>query len=262
MIFTDRFSYIHQPKTGGTFVSTALLRVHGVHWNLLTHVASTMISELSFRGRYGTLVYHNNKHGGCNEIPPRLRREVTLATARNPFDLMVSQYEFGWWRRREFWQYYRAIPDFASCFPRFPELSFAEYVELSELAFHRPGGGDPGTRPGLLTREFMHYYFKDKTRALARFGEDYIESRAYEEDMHPVRFLRQDRLNQDLHDFLLEAGYDSGDIGFIPDMARVLPGGKGRTREQSWERYYTPELKETVRKRERLLLKLFPEFDA
>ena len=80
--------------------------------------------------------------------------------------------------------------------------------------------------------------------------------------MHPVRFLRQGRLNQDLHDFLVETGYDPVDVEFIPGMGRVLPGGKGRTPEQSWERYYTPELKELVRKRERLLMRLFPEFDA
>ena len=28
MISTDKFTFIHQPKTGGTFVSTALFRVH------------------------------------------------------------------------------------------------------------------------------------------------------------------------------------------------------------------------------------------
>ena len=39
-----------------------------------------------------------------------------------------------------------AVPDFAGRFPRFPDLTFAEYVELSELAFHAPGGPDAATR--------------------------------------------------------------------------------------------------------------------
>jgi hypothetical protein len=262
MIATERFTYVHQPKTGGTFVTTALFRVHNVPWNLLIHGASTLIPNLVFRGKYGRFIFNNNKHGGCNEIPDRLRRGVTLATVRNPFDLLVSQYEFGWWKRRECQKYYRAVPDFARRFPRFPQLSFGEYVELSELVFYAPGNGDNDAAPGPLTREFMHYYFRDKSRALARFGDDYIDSRANEADMYPVCFLRQDRLNQDLHDFLAKVGYDPADLAFIPGMGRVLPREGGRSPEQTWQRYYTPELKQHVRHRERLLFSLFPEFDV
>jgi hypothetical protein len=41
----------------------------------------------------------------------------------------------------------------------------------------------------------------------------------------------------------------------------VLPQGKGRGKDQKWEKYYTPELKELVRKKDWLLFELFPEFD-
>jgi hypothetical protein len=262
MIATERFTYVHQPKTGGTFVSTALFRLHGVPWNLLIHGVSTFIPDLVFRGKYGRFIFNNNKHGGCNEIPNRLHRDVTLATVRNPFDLLVSQYEFGWWKRRACRRYYTTVPDFARRFSRFPQLSFGEYVELSDLVFHAPQGGNTDASPGPLTREFMHYYFRDKSQSIARFNDEYIDSRAYEADMHPVRFLRQDRLNQDLHDFLAKAGYDQTDLAFIPGMGRVLPREGGRSPDQSWQRYYTPELKQRVRYRERLLFALFPQFDV
>jgi hypothetical protein len=262
MIATERFTYVHQPKTGGTFVSTVLFRVHNVPWNLFIHAASSVITNLVFQGKYGEFIFNNNKHGGCSQIPDRLRRGVTLATVRNPFDLLVSQYEFGWWKKRACRKYYRAVPDFHRRFPRFPDLSFGEYVELSELVFYAPEGGDSDAAPGPLTREFMHFYFRDKARAFARFGDDYIESRAYEADMYPLRFLRQERLNQDLHDFLATAGYDPADLAFIPGLGKMLPHEGGRSPEQAWEGYYSPELKRRVRHRERLLFSMFPQFDV
>jgi hypothetical protein len=262
MIATDRFVYVHQPKTGGTFVSTALFRVHRVRWNWAVHLLSSVKTDLCFKTKYGYSIYNNNKHGGCGEIPARLARRVVLASVRSPYDLMVSQYEFGWWRRRSNLRYFEAVPGFRRRFSGFPDLSFEEFVELSELAFQTAHVAGRDSDPGVLTREFMHYYFKDKAGALSRFDDSYVATRAFEADMHPDRFLRQDRLNTMLHEFLLESGYDPEDVAFIPGMQRVLPGGKGRAGGESWERYYTPELKQRVRHRERLLFALFPEYDV
>lgn len=262
LIATEKFTYIHQPKTGGTFVSTVLFRVHQVPWNIMIHLASALKPNLSFRTKYGTFIFNNNKHGTCSEIPHKLMRNVTLASVRNPYDLLVSQYEFGWWKRRQFMPYYRAVPEFKSRFPRFPDLNFAEFVELTDEAFLTVGSNKPGSTVGLMTRDFMHYYFKDMKQSLDRFDEEYLTSRAFEADLRPVRFLLQHRLNEDLYHFLLENGYDLADISFIRDMRKVLPGGKGRTSLQKWEHYFTPELKQRVRYKERLLFELFPEFDV
>ncbi len=37
MVVTDKFVYIHKPKTGGTFVTDALLRLYEGKWNLWKH---------------------------------------------------------------------------------------------------------------------------------------------------------------------------------------------------------------------------------
>jgi hypothetical protein len=36
--------------------------------------------------------------------------------------------------------------------------------------------------------------------------------------------------------------------------------GKGRTKEQKWEKYYTPELKVKIRQNEGVLFQIFLEF--
>lgn len=77
--------------------------------------------------------------------------------------------------------------------------------------------------------------------------------------MFDVRFIHTERLNWELHAFLLEAGFPAADVAFVPELGRILPDGKGRTERQRWEHYYTPELKAEVRRRERWLFLLFPE---
>jgi len=69
MVITDKFVYIHKPKTGGTFVTDALLRLHDGKWNFLMHGKLAVLKEIHFRNKLGTLIINNNKHGGCREIP-------------------------------------------------------------------------------------------------------------------------------------------------------------------------------------------------
>lgn len=267
MIFTDRFVYVHKPKTGGTFVTSVLFRLYGLRWTRWTHLRNALFGEVRRRHpRYGTLAHNSNKHGGCNEIPRHQRGKKILATVRNPFDLYVSQYEFGWWRRAEFLSFYEALPDFRSKYPSFPDLSFAEYVKLSNAAL-RPFSGAARTngdsQPGLITEQFVKFYFRDPRAAVERLRAGlYAGADDAAADMHDLHFVRTDRLNRGLHDFLIGEGYASEDVSFILDAGKVLPRGRGRAASQTWEHYYTPELKAWVRDREEFLFRLFPEFDV
>lgn len=290
MILTDRFVAVHQPKTGGTFVASALFRLFGAKWNLRSRLASAFGRDVVARGKHGTFVFTADKHGGCNAVPAAYRDRPILASVRNPYDLYVSQYEFGWWRRREFLPYFRAVPRFERDYPRFPDISFADFVRLANAAFAgdvrrdeghgavsgRSGDGGDGDNVGgdnvggggannlgWRTREFVKFYFHDPRQALALLGADgFARSPECRALMHDLHFVRTDRLNRGLHDFLLASGYAREDVGFILEMGKVLPRGKGRAQAQKWERYYTPELRRYVRERERFIFEMFPEFDA
>lgn len=258
MILTDRFVAVHEPKTGGTFVTSALFRLFGAQWNLRSRLASALGRDIVARGKYGTFRFTNDKHGGCNRIPEGWRGRPILASVRNPYDLYVSQYEFGWWKRRELLSYYRRVPDFRRRFPRFPDLSFREYMELTGAAF-RTLHDD---RLGLYTEQFVKFYCKAPEDVLARIDDAYIAAESYRRDLHDLRFVRTDRLNQDLYDFLVGMGFDARDAGFVKELGRILPQGKGRAADKGWETYYTDELKRSVRERDRLVFAIFPEFDV
>ena len=260
MIITDRFVYVHEPKTGGTFVTSVLLRVHGIEWTRLTQLLTVLRSENRWRGPFGDFVYQNNKHGTCNQVPPRYRDH--LATIRHPLDLYASEYEFGWWKRRGMLRYYRAIPDFATRFPTFPDLRFEEYVALANLAFRSPRERTRPDAPGAMTERFVRYYCRDPLAVMQRLNEPQGSAEDVRRDLHDITFLRTNGLNRQLHAFLGRMGYPDDVLAFIPTLGRVLPQGKGRPMDRPWQSYYSPELLQSVRESESVLFDLFPDFDT
>ena len=262
MVITDKFVYIHKPKTGGTFVTDALLRLHDGKWNFLMHGKLAVLKEIHFRNKLGTLTINDNKHGGCREIPEKYGDRVIVSTIRNPFDYYVSQYEFGWWKRKEWLKNYQRVGNFAERFGSFPDLTFSQFMELMAAAFndapHQDFQNDAAL--GRYTVEFIKDHFYNPDTVITKLSGGYIESGQYKQDMYPVTFIFTHQLNRQLHDYLFTKGYPKDSIEFILNKEKVLPQGKGRSKEQKWEKYYTPELKELVYKKDWLLFKLFPEF--
>ena len=92
MIITDRFVYIHYPKTGGTFVSTVLARLHESHPSVFgANFTDTGIAKKPGAG---------GKHGTCAEIPAEHSHKPILTTTRSPYDRYVSQYKFRFGKRK------------------------------------------------------------------------------------------------------------------------------------------------------------------
>lgn len=261
MIFTDRFVYVHEPKTGGSFVTEALLRLYGLAWSRRLRLEAMLRGQATrAHPAYGGFTYHNLKHGGVSHVPPPHREKTVLGTVRGPYEMYVSQYEFGWWRRREMRRHFAAVPGFERRFPRFPALSFPEFVELWDAAMGDPeGDGGPGR--GAWTRQFIRFYFREPERARELSDDVLRDPEARRGAMPPIHFVPTERVRDGLHAFLLDQGYRPEDAAFVLEMGKVLPG-RGRRDDQRWERYYTPALKDRVRRRERLLLEIFPEFDV
>jgi hypothetical protein len=265
MIFTDHFVYVHEPKTGGTFVTSMLFRIYGMKWSRLTHLRNMLFREIrSHHPKYGYLAHDTKKHAGCRSIPNEHRNKKVLATIRNPYDLYVSQFEFGWWRRREFLRYLKSVPNFEHDYPQFPNITFTQFVNLSDAAFAKFGNPDDYKQLGVRTREFINFYFHKPAQVFERLRQDpnYIAEQKYRADMFDLHFVQTDKLNRGLYEFLTLMGYEDEDVSFVVGQEKILPGGKGRTSEQQWQKYYTPELKRQVREREHLLFTLFPEFDV
>jgi hypothetical protein len=276
MLLADRFVYVHEPKTGGSFVTYVMTELHGgladvrglriIHPALRRRLptASFYLDRLGSSATppqpggvtYGTL-YRWNDHGTCREIPRTYRSRQIIATMRNPFETYVSEYLFGWWKRPEYVPHYqRHVPDFSRRYPSFPDLAFAEYLTLLHEAWALPESRDlygPGGT-GYLTERFIRFYFQaGEPRDIG--------------GMYPVRFLRTARLNTDLVRVLLEMDYKPADVEFVESLDHVLPVGGAevgfadRAASHDWASLYTPELRDIIRTKDELIFDLFPEFN-
>ncbi len=240
MILCERFVFIHFPKTGGTFVSAVL-------------------QELL--GKLGQPYEEADKHGLVSSIPKEYTGVPIVACVRNPFDLKVSVYRFGWWRTNTVGN------DLALArakWPRFPDIAFSEFVEWWDTMSPTPlaaAAVNPfASSVGRASLRFVEYFSRDPRVAWSDLSEESIARGSYRKHLAPVHFLRMERLNTDLVDYLASVGYERRELGFIADMPLMLPPEGGRGGSDPWEQHYTPELLRAVGHRERLLLQLFPEY--
>lgn len=259
MIITDKLVFLHSPKTGGTFVSKVLKKLQqrlaqkypGMKPKY-KDLRMFFFDRINFR-------LHLTQHINYCRIPERYKGRPIIGCIRNPYDRYVSRYEYRNWAKNP--------PAKKKCilksFPEYPDLTFGEYIELDNTIEQsaRRYANELKIDIGMYTFHFIQMYFKDPRKVFNKIDEDYINSEAYKDDMPNINFLRTENLNVDLYHALLSLGYNEEDIAFILDEGKILPGGGRRRTDQDWKKYYTPELLNYVRRKERFLFKLFPEYD-
>ena len=229
MILADRFVYIHYPKTGGTFVSAMLHKLHAGkgYKTRLTRLLGVTFGKAG-GGVIDTDPYaaYPKKHAGCHQIPVSFRAKPILSTIRNPYDLYVSMYEYGWWKTHP--EHLAGdVSKLLDCYPHYPEISFNDYVAIAnnwEFQELKSPNLEPDKLLGRITLGFMFRFFKKPLpKILATIDETYIASQKYREDMFPVHFLKTDRLNQELFEFLANVGYDAKKVKFIIEHDKIVP---------------------------------------
>jgi hypothetical protein len=252
MIVTDSFIYIHMPKTGGTFVTKILEQLYSKRdkpglWPRLRR-------RLSGNPKFISL----NKHGYCFQIPSAYSHLPVFGCIRNPYDRYVSQYTFGWWLTHP--------NDFPGLMehPRYPNLGFEDFVYLANEKWNdvgRLGLTDGNSSLGWHSTAFITYYCNEPANILMRAKIGSISSDEIRDSLRTQVLLETHKLNTDLYDYLIAQGFSESELSFVLTTGKIMPREGGRTANQHWERYYTPNLKSYVRERERVLFDLFPQFD-
>ena len=257
MIITEDFVLLNFPRTGSTFVRNALKRLYGGEEGGVTARLRELILPID---RTFSALEQNRRsqHGTYAQIPAEHRHLPVVSVMRNPFDLYVSHYELGFWRKHP--PAGRQTPGGRD--PGGPDLSFGQYVEL----MHGPGledvlvGKNPRADVGHLTVHFLKFFSREPARAVDALTDEYIDGRHFREDLAGVRFLHQEDLASELRRFLARVGHSPQETAFI----EALPPENAARRRQGrpWPAYYSDELRTLVRRRERMLFTLFPEYDV
>ena len=63
-------------------------------------------------------------------------------------------------------------------------------------------------------------------------------------------------------DVVMTKGYKANSVSFILSKEKINTVEGGRSQGQNWQSYYDDELKNSVRKKERYLFEIFPEYDV
>jgi hypothetical protein len=259
MVITDKFVYVHMPKTGGTFVEAVLQR-------LSSGTGGLHIDTSTERDRRRLRV--KDQHQRVSEIPEAHREKPLAFSIRNPYDHHVSFYEFGWWRDHPGDTFDEKRIRLRH--PHYPELTFTEYMEsVFDWELLDPGYADPGVKAvlrdagvGPLTFDYVSFLFERPERVIGDLERYLAEGhRSWSRSLRDVRFLRAEDLNRELYEFLIEMGYGREQVEFVLGLDRIYPDEAPRRGPRRWQDYYDPSLTQLVKERERAVLSMFPEYD-
>ena len=258
MVITDKFVYIHMPKTGGTFVEAVLQR-------LLSKEGGLYIDTSTQSGKARLQV--RDQHQTVSDIPEAHRDKPLVLTIRNPYDHYVSFYEFAWWKNHPGDTFDEGRIRLRH--PHFPELTFREYLEsvfdwpVLDQTYIEPSAARllQAADVGPLTFDYVRYLF-EQPEAILRDLPHYFEQGRYRAELSNVHLLRAESLNRSLYEYLVAAGYEPERVRFVLRLGRIYPDGSTRNPTSRWQDYYTPALRRLVGEKERFLFAMFPQYDV
>lgn len=266
MLVTAKFVYIHQPKTGGTFVSAMLRRLHEARGGTATTVwidpdRPAPLPAVAADDVLTVMLPTRHQHGARRNIPAAYRDRPILATVRNPYDRYVSQYEFAWWRRYP--EMFGPVADVKRGYPNYPDLTFDEFLRITnEISVPFRSANHPAETPGFHTQQFVESFFSDPEAAYPRLLEESFTTPWCADELRGIWFVDQTHLNDQLADRLSAWGYAPSDTQAVREAPHIWPPEGGRAADHGWQPYYTPQSMAFVRHKERWLFEWFPHWQV
>lgn len=262
MLITDQFVMLNLPKTGSTFARTVIKELHVKRLSKQSFVKRAlqrlniikqpicmdiMLPNIKLK----QVEVQPDQHGTYSQIPDDFWGLPIISVVRNPYTRFMSGYEFRWWEAHP------PIEDslLAEHFPNFPDLTVDDFVRLNELdVIHgRLEGRKPNAEVGIQTVQFIQMFFKDPDRVLQALTDEYLDSDEVFSDMAEITFLRQEKLNEDLADFLAGIGYSAEEVDHVRSRDRVnVTPRQAPDRNALW----TPTALDYVRRKERMIFRI------
>ena len=265
MLVTDDFIMLNFPKTGSSFAREAIRRAYGYSNSRLSRAliklgfVTPKIEELMFPKI--DEIYHSDivdQHGTWRQIPPELQNRPVLSISRDPLSRYLSAYRYGWWRK---YPPGDAV-ELQARYPEFPEISFEEFLDMSNHfgLRNRLGGIVPRIQLGQHTVQFIQFYFREPEKVLSTIDEEYISREKYRDDMADVTFLEQDNLRHDLKSFLLGVGKPASELAFLDEMEEINTSTGSESIQWREKAVTDTAAVQDIFMRDRLIYSIFPHY--
>jgi len=211
------------PKTGSTFArkvikdvydkrtSKNLFLKYGQRYKLIKPpYEELLLPNIKFKDG---IVSHSDQHGIYIQIPEKHKNKKIVTVVRNIYDRLISSYEFGSFKRNP------RLPNnlIEKYLPNYPNLTIDEYIDYLILVSENSFEGKPEKiKAGIFSLQFIHFFFKEPDRVIQKLNENYLNSDfLFKKDIAPVIFLKQESLNLDLSQFLLNTGFSENEINYV-----------------------------------------------
>lgn len=226
MIITNEFVLLNLPKTGSTFSRTVLKKIFNERYKKLPASEKIKIRLRLSPPLFKELILPNIKvdylkkqkkdqHGTYSQIPDKYKDKTIVTIIRNPYERFISFYYWASWKKKI--DLTKAGMD--NMFPNFPDLSMDEFADFQKyIAKKRKKQPFGNAQIGSQSIQFIQMYFKNPDMVLKNITDEYIDQNLWKKDLPEIRFLRQEFLNNDLKNFLIEKGFE--DQAHIVDVSR------------------------------------------
>lgn len=259
MIITEKFVFIHLPKTGGTFAQKMIQNAY-TNLNTIDRVKRKLglisCEKIDIKRNKKNSPRVIGQHGSVHLIPLEHQKKDIVSIYRSPYTKYISQYEFKWWQRHPNVTY-----DYSyESHPKFPNLTFKDhYKNLDNIIIQLNENKKPNIPIGFQTFQFIRYYFKNPEFILKNLTESYIENDEYLNDIYPIKFIFNENLNKDLYQLLKQYGYQKYRISNINKAERIYPEGIGK-KEHNLNKYYDKQLLNEIYEKDYLIFKFFKQY--
>lgn len=261
MIITNDFVFINYPKTGSTFVRKVFNDIFEV--DAFSLLKKNWVSNQHFESRESDNIrdfplaerwLKPTPHGLRCQIPEEHKDKKVVSVIRNPFERLVSLYEYGDWKKN-FWLDESEIQ---KKYKNYPEISFAEFLEIRRdypyFNYHPYNNTFPNH-----TTFFLNFFFffneKDPIAALNNWTDNSLMD--FKKGLKGVTFLKNENLNEELYLLLKEHNYPERYISNIINAKKVNISKKA---DKSYLDYYDDQTLAMVKQEAKLVLDIFPDY--
>lgn len=249
MIVTKHFVMLNFPKTGSSFARAVLKQIINkrAERDNSEFVYDFTLPNLKIKGRERD----QDQHGMFSQIPREFKKLPVISIVRNPFERLVSTYEFRHWAK---W-HSTPLGVIKDKFNEFPKLSFEDYIHFTdlELIHGRMQRKNLDSIIGNQTALFIQMFFKNPDSVLDSISDVYLESNQWIDDIGQIKFFRQENFRDDLNIFLRDLDFTEVERDLIFDTQDINVTPNRLVNRNS---YWTQESIDYVLSKEKLIFKV------
>lgn len=257
MLICKNFIVLNFPKTGSTFIRKVVKDIYHqrIRRNPILRIARKLgVVDFGYKEllmEQPGIPGYKDQHGRYYMIPKKYLNRKIVSVVRNPFDRFLSLYQYRQWEKTPGLE--KSI--LSEQFPHFPDLSFDDFVELKDMIVKKEmKKNNIELDIGIQSWQFIDMFFKNSPSVLENLSATYLNSNSlYKRDFPEISFLKQENLNEDLANFLMEYGFSKAEIKSVLNYDRV---NKTSYSKKDITSIWTPKAINYVKEKEIFLFKV------